>query len=58
MSSNRDIFRPRNEPALTLYEAFQAEAAKRRQTAKVEDWVTRERHAVWVAARDYAKCTA
>jgi len=49
-----DIFRPRHEPALTLYEAFQQAAKKRKGRAPAE-WIAAERSAVWTAARDYAQ---
>lgn len=49
-----DPFRPRHEPARTIYDAFQAEA-KRRKERTVEEWVRAERDAVWRAARDYAQ---
>lgn len=51
----RDIFRPRHEPARTIYDAFQAEAAKRHERPTFSDWAQREREAVWRAARDYAQ---
>lgn len=51
---NRDPFRPFNEPARTIYDAFQAEAAKR-STRTVEEWMEREVDAVWRAAVDYAR---
>lgn len=50
----RDVFRPRHEPARTLYDAFQAEA-KKRPGRSYEEWVSAERTAVWKAARDYAQ---
>ncbi|UQS88779.1 hypothetical protein M5C90_24815 [Pseudomonas chlororaphis subsp. piscium] len=49
-----DPWQPTTEPARTLYEAFQAEAAKRAGRA-VEQWLASERDAVWKAARDYAQ---
>lgn len=49
-----DIFRPRSEPALTLYKAFQAEA-KFRGGRSFEQWNKAEIGAVWRAARDYAQ---
>ena len=50
----RDIFRPPNEPARTLYDAFQKEAAYRKGRSVME-WQRAERLAVWRAARDYAQ---
>ena len=49
-----DVFRPRSQPALTLYEAFQAEAAHRKGREWPE-WNHAEVNAVWRAARDYAQ---
>jgi hypothetical protein len=49
-----DPFRSRHEPALTLYEAFQREATKRKGRA-VDEWVKAEREAVWHAACTYAQ---
>lgn len=49
-----DIFRPHTEPARTLYDAFQEEAAKRKGRS-VEEWLDAEMQAVWAAARDYAQ---
>ncbi len=48
-----DPFQPRSEPARTLYEAFQAEAAQRRGR-KFPDWVVAEQEAVFRAAQDAA----
>lgn len=50
----KDIFRPKSEPALTLYKAFQAEA-KFRNERSFEQWSQAEIEAVWRAARDYAQ---
>lgn len=50
----RDVFRPRHEPARTLYDAFQTEAEKR-PGRSYEEWVAAEREAVWRAAKDYAQ---
>jgi hypothetical protein len=50
----RDPFRPRSEPALTLYEAFQTEA-KNRKGRTFSEWSAAESMAVWQAARDYAQ---
>jgi len=42
----RDIFQPRHEPAKSIYDAFQTEAAKR-QGRSVEEWQAAERDAVY-----------
>ncbi len=42
----RDIFEPRNEPARSIYLAFQAEAAKRKGRS-VNEWIKAERDAVF-----------
>ena len=44
-----DSFRPRSEPARTLYDAFQAEAAKR-EARSFEEWSNAEVDAVHAAA--------
>ncbi|MCW0399330.1 hypothetical protein NB700_001886 [Xanthomonas sacchari] len=44
-----DPFRPRSEPATSIYDAFQAEAAKRKSRS-VEEWIAAEREAVYRAA--------
>lgn len=49
-----DPFRPHSEPAMSLYDAFQAEARKRKGRS-VEEWIKAEREAVWRAARDQAE---
>ena len=49
-----NIFRPKREPERTLYDAFQAESEKR-SNRRLEEWLIAEVHAVWRAARDYAK---
>jgi hypothetical protein len=49
-----DDFRPTQQPAQCVYDAFQAEAAKRKGRS-TEEWVAAERQAVWSAARDYAQ---
>lgn len=49
-----DVFRPSREPARTIYDAFQAEA-KKRKGRSVNEWIEAERQAVWRAARDYAQ---
>ena len=48
------IFRPRTEPARTIYDVFQAIAADRSDVTP-DKWEHRERMAVWGAARDYAE---
>ena len=50
----RDDFRPRHEPARTIYDALLREAEHRnRRTHK--EWLEAETQAVWKAARDYAQ---
>lgn len=49
-----DFMRPHTEPARTLYDAFQAEAAKRKGRT-VEQWNAAEVLAVWSAACDYSQ---
>lgn len=44
-----DVFRPRMEPHRSIYDAFQAEAAKRRERS-VEVWIKAEMDAVYQAA--------
>lgn len=51
---SHDVFRPHNEPARGLYDAFQAEA-KNRKGRSVEVWTEAEAQAVWRTARDYAQ---
>lgn len=41
----RDVFKPRNEPARSIYEAFQMEAMNRKGRS-VDEWQTSEREAV------------
>ncbi|CAN7764718.1 hypothetical protein LJR039_007251 [Pseudorhodoferax sp. LjRoot39] len=48
------IFRPTQEPARLLYDAFQAESLLRKER-EVGIWIEKERLAVWTAARDYAQ---
>lgn len=50
MSRPKDIFCPRSEPALTLYNAFQDEAQKRNGRS-FEDWNNAEIDAVFQAAQ-------
>ncbi len=50
----RDVFRPHNDPARAIYDAFQAEASKRDER-DTEEWLKKEPEAVWRAACDYAK---
>lgn len=52
--ANQDVFRPRNQPAQAIYDAFQAEAAKR-LGRPFEVWKAAELQAVWAAARDAAQ---
>lgn len=49
-----DIFRPRHEPAKTIYDAFQAEAEKR-PGRSFQEWTKAELEVVWRTARDYAQ---
>jgi hypothetical protein len=50
----RDIFQPKTEPALSIYNAFQAEASKRNGRS-VEEWLLAEREAVFQEADRQAK---
>ena len=43
--SDRDIFRPLHDPARSIYDAFQAEAAKRNGRT-IKEWQNAERNAV------------
>lgn len=52
--TDSDFFRPRHEPARTLYDAFIAEAAKRKGRPLAE-WLEAEPVAVWQAACTYAR---
>ena len=47
------IFRPKTEPARTLYDAFQAESLKR-PDRMLDVWIALEQYAVWNAAKAYA----
>lgn len=49
MASTFDPFRPRHEPALSIYEAFQKEAVLRKERA-VEVWIEAEIQVVHEAA--------
>ena len=49
-----DIFRPHREPARTLYDVFQKEAAHRKGRS-IQEWQRLERLAIWGAAKDYAQ---
>ena len=49
----RDIFSPIHEPALSIYNAFQNEATKRKGR-NVDDWIIAEREAVMRAATNQA----
>lgn len=55
--SGIDPFRPRSEPARTLYDAFQAEAAKRNGRS-FEEWREAETDAVHAAALAASKTHA
>ena len=50
-----DPFRPRRQPAQTIYDAFQEEARKRKDGRSFEEWSEAERMAVWKAASEYAQ---
>ena len=50
----RDIFEPRNEPAKSIYTAFQNEAANRKSRS-VTEWVKAERDAVFREAAHQAQ---
>ncbi|WP_018234425.1 hypothetical protein [Thioalkalivibrio thiocyanodenitrificans] len=50
----RDIFRPLQDPARTIYDAFQAEAANR-DGRSVEQWIAAEAKAVLDAATQAAQ---
>lgn len=54
MKNDHDIFRPRHQPAQMLYDAFQAEASKRKSRS-VTNWMDAELQAVWRASDDYAR---
>ena len=49
----RDVFQPRHEPARSIYDAFQNEAAKRKGRS-VDEWLTAEREAVLCEATTQA----
>ena len=49
-----DVFRPRMEPLRSIYDAFQAEASKRRERS-VEVWIKAEMDAVYQAALEASK---
>jgi len=50
----QDIFKPRHEPARSIYEAFQNEASKRKGRS-VDEWVKAERDAVFREAAHQAQ---
>lgn len=50
----RDVFEPRDEPAKSIYLAFQVEAAKRHGRA-LEEWIEAERTAVHQECRRQAE---
>lgn len=54
MEFQRDVFRPRIEPHRSIYDAFQAEASKRRERP-VEVWIKAEIDAVYQAALQAAQ---
>ena len=49
-----DIFRPRNQPARRIYDAFQDES-RLRDSRSYDEWPILERQRVWEEARDYAQ---
>lgn len=49
-----DHFRPRHEPARTIYDAFQAEAMNRKLYS-IDEWLQNELNAVLSAAVKYAE---
>lgn len=49
MEFQRDVFRPRMEPHRSIYDAFQAEARKRKSRS-VKEWTEAEMSAVYQAA--------
>ncbi|MGH8465707.1 MAG: hypothetical protein ACRER5_16310 [Pseudomonas sp.] len=49
----RDVFRPKHEPARSIYDAFQNEAAKR-DSRPLHEAFEAESHAVWKAACESA----
>lgn len=51
---NADLFRPRFEPAASIYDAFQAEARKRPQRSPAQ-WMQEEKAAVLKAATEAAE---
>ncbi|HDR8983193.1 hypothetical protein QZM46_07595 [Burkholderia vietnamiensis] len=50
----QDIFEPKREPARSIYNAFQAEAMKRKGR-HVEEWIVAEREAVFREATQQAQ---
>lgn len=49
-----DSFRPKTEPAMSIYDALTAEAARRKGRA-ADVWLAAERNAVFLAAREQAE---
>ena len=50
----KDIFRPRTDPARTLYDAFRREAENRVGKTPGE-WMQAEEQVMWSTSRDYAQ---
>ncbi|WP_410199279.1 hypothetical protein [Burkholderia cenocepacia] len=49
-----DVFEPKREPARSIYNAFQAEATKRKGRS-IDEWITAEREAVFREAVSQAQ---
>lgn len=49
-----DPFRPSHQPAQVIYDSLTAETTHRKSRG-VDEWIKKEREAVWRAARDYAQ---
>lgn len=49
-----NMFRPKTEPARSIYDAFQTEA-KNRPNCHYSEWIEAERVVVWQVARRWAK---
>lgn len=54
MSMQYDPFRPHQQPAQTIYDAFQSEATHRRQRT-LDEWIRLEREAVHRSACQHAE---
>jgi len=51
----KDLFRPRTEPARTIYDAFQLESLKRKESNDPKIWIENERQVVFSVAKKYAE---